>query len=69
MLGCTPQPYNVCVCPTSKPKKEPRVNNRGISGLTDGELTHFEARSWRDNPSYAADGRKDMVSVFAPSWG
>ena len=38
------------MCPASRPKKEPRVDDRDISGLMDGGADMSEARSWSDTP-------------------
>ena len=35
LLGCTLQACKACICPVSRPKKEPGVSNRDISGLMD----------------------------------
>lgn len=43
LMGSTPQVHKPCVCPASRPKKEPRVSDRYINGLMDREdLTCLE---------------------------
>lgn len=37
MLGCSLHAYKPCSCPALRLKKEPRDNNRDISGLLDRE--------------------------------
>lgn len=49
-MGCTLQASQVCVCPASRPKKEPRVGDRDISGLMVGGAYMSEAMSWSDTP-------------------
>ena len=44
-LGCTQQAYKPYACPASRPKKEPRVSDKDISGLMDGGAYMSEARS------------------------
>ena len=48
VLGYTPQAYKACACPASRLKRKPSVNNRNISGLTDGGMYLSEAadRTW-----------------------
>lgn len=55
LLGCTPQTYKACACPTSRPKKEPGVSNRDVSGVTDGGAYTSEAGSWSDTRLCAVD--------------
>lgn len=43
-LGCTLLAYKACTCLTLRPKKEPRVSDRDINALMDGEAYVFEAR-------------------------
>ena len=74
LLRCTPQAYKACVCPALRPKKEPGVRNRDVSGLADGGADLSEARSWSDTPACvvdggqdkAADGGQDMAASFSP---
>ena len=55
-LGCTLQAYKACTCPTSRLKKELRVSNRHqwFNGW-DGGSYRSEAKSWGNNPPYAAE--------------
>ena len=55
VLGCTPQAYKACACPSLRPKKEPGVSDRDINGLTDGGAYMSEARSWVDTPLCAVE--------------
>ena len=57
------------MCQASRPKKEPKISNRDISGLIDGGCYTSEARSWGDTPPCAVHGRQDTVAVFAPQLG
>ena len=66
MLGCTPQVCKPCTCSSLRPKKEPGVGDRDISGLMDGGAYLSEARSWSDTLPSAVDGRQDMAAVFTP---
>ena len=69
LLGCTPQTYEACACPASRPKKEPGVSNRDISGLTDsGTLTCLK-RDPGATPHRVPDSRQDMAAGFAWGWG
>ena len=45
LLGCTPQTYKAYTCPALRLKKQPRVNNRQISGLEDRGAYMSEVRS------------------------
>ena len=38
VLGCTPQAFKPSTCPVSRLKKEPRVSDRDINALKDGDL-------------------------------
>ena len=62
--AATPQAYKACACPASRPKKEPRAQDRD-SGLLDGGSYMSEARSWSDTSPCVADGGQDMAAVFA----
>ena len=64
VLDFTPQAFKSCPCPASRVKKEPRISNRDISGLMDGETYISEARSWSDTPVCMAAGRQDKAAVF-----
>ena len=39
-LGCTPKACKPRSCPASRPKKEPRDNDRDTSGLLDKGISH-----------------------------
>ena len=52
--------------PALRQEKEPRVCDRDIHGLMDGEVYTSRARSWSNAPSCAPDDGQDMVAVFAP---
>lgn len=43
--GCTQQAYRPCTCPSSRPKKEPRVSNRP-QWFHGWGILHLEARPW-----------------------
>lgn len=43
--GCTQQAYRPCICPSSRPKKEPRVSNRP-QWFHGWGILHLEARPW-----------------------
>ena len=48
-----------------RPKKEPRVSNRDLSGLTDGLTAYLsEARAGNYTQACAADRRQDMGAFF-----
>ena len=64
--GCTLQACKPCTCPAPRPKEEPRVSDRDISGLMGGAAYVSETRSWSDTPSWAADSRQDLVAYLAP---
>ena len=66
LLGCSPQVYKSCVCPDSRPRKEPGVSDKDISSLLDGESDMSETKSWSDTPQSSAEGRQDLVGVFTP---
>ena len=55
VLSCTPQAYKPCTCPSLRPKKDPGVSDRDLSGLMGGESFMSEARSWNDTPPCVAD--------------
>ena len=55
--------------PSLRLKKEPRISDRDISGLTDGGSYTSEARSWRGIPPYAADHSQDTAAVFTVDGG
>ena len=63
LLGCTPQAYKDCACPTSRPVKEPRVSN-SENGLMDGGAYTSETRSWSDTPLCTVDGRWQSLLVW-----
>ena len=46
LLGCIPQACKPCNFPASRSKKEPRVIDKDISGLTDGGSYTSDAKSW-----------------------
>ena len=66
LLGCTSWASQVHTCPNSRPKKEPGVCNRDISGLMDMGSYKSEAKSWSNTPLCTTDGGQDMVAVLAP---
>lgn len=66
LVGCTPQAYEACACPTSIPKKEPGVGNRDTTSLMDGGAYLSEARSGSNTPRRVVEGRQNVVTVFAP---
>ena len=45
MLGCIPDIYKACTCPSLRPKKEPAVCNRNMDGLMKGDLTSLKQGS------------------------
>ena len=51
MLVCTPQAYEACACPASRPKKEPGVSNRDISGLMEGGSLHVWSKVLERHPT------------------
>ena len=62
VLGCIPQAYEACTCPVLRPKKDPGVSNRDISGLMDrGKLTRL-----KQHPTVCGDGGQDTVAVLTP---
>ena len=48
-VGLLPQACKTCTCPSSRPKKEPGVNNRDTHGLMDQGPYMSEARAWSHN--------------------
>ena len=45
LLGCTLKAYKTCAFPDSRPKKEPRVENRDINGLMEAGASTSATRS------------------------
>ena len=55
--------------PSLRLKKEPRISDRDINGLTDGGSYTSEARSWRVIPPHTADHRQDTAAIFTVNGG
>lgn len=68
-VGLHPQAYKFHACSASRPKKEPRVSNRDISGLMDvggvGELMHL-SKVLEQLPTVCVHNEQDTVVVFVP---
>ena len=65
VLSYSPQTCKCCNCPATRPKKEPRVSDRDISGLMDVGSYMSEARSWSDTSLCVVDDGQYMAAVFA----
>ena len=63
-MGYPSQAYKACAFPASRPKKEPRVSNRDISSLMDGEAT-----AHRVQRLVGRTRGQDVVAVFPPRVG
>lgn len=66
VVGCIPQTSKACTCPASRPKREPGVSNRDISGLMHGGSYTSESRSWSNMPPCVSDSGQDVVAVLVP---
>lgn len=55
--------------PSLRLKKEPRISDRDINGLTDRGSYTSEVRSWRGIPPHAADCRQDTAAIFTVDGG
>ena len=61
VLGCTPQVYKAYTYPVLRPRKEPRVSNRDISGLMDGGAYMSEAKVLERHPTVCSGQGGGMV--------
>ena len=66
VLGCIPDIYKACTCPSLRPNKEPAVCNRNMDGLMERGSDKSEARFWSDSPLCVADSWQVLAVVFAP---
>lgn len=65
VVGCTPQCYSPCSCPTLRLKKEPRVNDRDINNVLDKVRSKDPGGLPCPNPVMYMDGRQEVVAIFA----